>query len=195
MLSAATNDRARALRRRRGAISGSYEDDRKEFNSVDDSGYDGEDNLELTHHFSDLPNATSPESYFTSADNEEQTFHSELTEPVARKRAKKACDYCRAKKCKARPNIKRVANVSALVNHSAPNVGRANSFVTSRSIPERVTSTRKKICLYPSSPYLILVLSVARLKKLLFLIGLLKSTMPVCSPTWVPLQGRGILRT
>jgi hypothetical protein len=66
-----------------------------------DSGYDGEDNLEPKRN--DHPSAPSPESYFTSADNDEVAIPVEPDEPVARKRARQACDHCRAKKCRARP--------------------------------------------------------------------------------------------
>ena len=74
---------------------------------LEDSGFDDEDNLE---HKLDFLNATSPESCFTSrsADVELDTSNAthEPAEPVAQKRAKKACDYCRSKKCKARLIVK-----------------------------------------------------------------------------------------
>jgi hypothetical protein len=110
-----------------------------------DSGYDGEDNLEPRRN--DNPSAPSPESYFTSADNDEGPITVEPAEPVARKRARQACDYCRAKKCRARPNATGIANYfSAVESHSARNAERPTSFVIFLSITGLWTQVARKIC-------------------------------------------------
>lgn len=103
-------------------------------NVEDDSGYDAEDNLEAARH-SDYASAVSPESY--SDDRGAAPGIPQQPEHVARKRAKQACDYCRAKKCKARPNARRIANVSAQGSLSARSVERMRSFATSHCITER----------------------------------------------------------
>ena len=76
-------------------------------NVEDDSGYEAEDNFEAAKH-SDYASAMSPESH--SDDRGAAPGTPQQPEPVARKRAKQACDYCRTKKCKARPNGRRIAN-------------------------------------------------------------------------------------
>jgi len=107
-----------------------------------DSGYDGEDNLEPSRN--DHPSAPSPESYFTSADNDEVPIPDE---PVARKRARQACDHCRAKKCRARPNDRRIANYfSAVEIRSVRNAERHRNFVTSLCTTGLWTQVARRIC-------------------------------------------------
>jgi len=126
MFPTAPVDSSRRLRLRPQAAS--YPDKTE---NVSDSGYDAEDNLEVTN-ASGQTSALSPESYFTSADNEDShPAVPEQAEPVARKRARQACDYCRAKKCRARPNARRDANNFSVVESlSVKSVERHTNFVT-----------------------------------------------------------------
>ena len=134
--------------RQRPAPSTTHPRNMDEESVLEDSGFDDEDNDNLEHkpNLSDFLNATSSESCFTSrsADVELDISNAahEPAEPVARKRAKKACDYCRSKKCKAQPNVKTITNVSAPGNLNAKSVGKMTNSATFQSI--MVIRTRMK---------------------------------------------------
>lgn len=65
----------------------------------EDSGYDAEDSLEAAAKSSGNPSVASPGSLESSLGHDERRASSllENAEPVPRKRAKHACDYCRTK--------------------------------------------------------------------------------------------------
>ena len=111
----------------------SYPQNMDEEVPMDLSGYSAEDNLERATKDSGTASVPSPESSFSSSEHDEHASPSlpEQPEPVARKRAKHACDYCRTKKCRARPNASHIINFSAAENLNVRSVGRMmNSVIT-----------------------------------------------------------------